>query len=294
MASVLHFRTTLPNFTYRRPSSLNELLQLKAELGGEASLLAGGTDLLVDMRSGIRRPKVVVDVKGINELHLLEHTRDRGLVVGASVTLGELGRNELVRFKYPVLYGAIRKLADPSLRERATLAGNIANASPAADSVPPLLVYGAKLELASLRGRRQVPLREFFTGVKKTVMREDEVITKIIIPEPPEGSEGEYFKAVRTSEDLAVVGIAALFANKTEPRERIVRLGFASVAPTPLYMDSVEELFRRDAPINELIKEAIKLVLKEVNPITDVRATKEYRLHLVKYVTAYLLRKYLG
>ncbi len=294
MRTVLAFRTNLPVFTYHRPSSLAELLELKAKLGKDAAILAGGTDLLVDMKMGVKRPPHVIDIKGIKELHVLEYRDGSGLIIGPTVTLRELETNGLLKEKYPVLWDAVRKIADVALRERATLAGNIANASPAADSAPALLVYDAKVELTSVNGSRLVPLREFFTGVKKTIMKEDEVITKIIVPEPPAGAKGEYFKAVRSAEDLALVGIAALVANPNNPAERVVRLAYASVAPTPVYVKEVEELFKKDEPLNKLIKKAVNIVLSKVSPISDVRSTREYRLHLVKYVTAYLLRKLLG
>ncbi len=294
MRTVLAFRTILPTFTYHRPSSLAELLELKAKLGKDAAILAGGTDLLVDMKMGVKRPPHVIDIKSIKELHVLEYKEGSGLIIGPTVTLRELETNSLLKEKYPVLWDAVRKIADVALRERATLAGNIANASPAADSAPALLVYDAKVELTSVNGSRLVPLREFFTGVKKTVMKENEVITKIMVPEPPAGAKGEYFKAARSAEDLALVGIAALVANPNNPAERVVRLAYASVAPTPVYVKEVEELFKKDEPLNKLIKEAVNIVLSKVSPISDVRATREYRLHLVKYVTAYLLRKLLG
>jgi len=294
MRSVLAFRTVLPEFTYHKPSTLTELLKLKAELGKDAAILAGGTDLLVDMKMGVKRPSHVIDIKGVRELHIIKYEEGLGLIIGPTVTLRELETSSILKEKFPVLWDAVRKIADVALRERATLAGNIANASPAADSAPALLIYDAKVELTSVNGSRLIPLRKFFTGVKRTVMKEDEVITRIVVPEPPAGAKGEYFKAVRSAEDLALVGVAVLVASPNKPSERVVRLAYASVAPTPVYVEEVEELFKRDEPPAKLIKEAVDIVLSKVSPISDVRATREYRLHIVKYVTAYLLKKLLG
>ncbi len=291
--SIVIYREKLPNFDYVKPESLEELLRLKDECRAECVILAGGTDLILDMRMGMKAPKKVIDIKGVKELRELKYEEGNGMSIGALVTLRELELNEVVREKYYVLWDAVRKMADTALRERATLAGNIANASPAADSAPPLLVLQAEVELASVNGTRRVPLRKFFKWVKQTHMEDNEIITKIVIPEPPPETSGEYFKAVRSSEDLAIVGIAALVSKPEDPSKRIVRLAYASVAPTPLLIEKVEDIFRQDRPLKELIREAVELVKSEVSPITDVRGTKEYRMHIVEFGTLYLLRKLL-
>ena len=292
--SILLFRETLPEFQYLRPKTLDEALELKAKYGEEATVIAGGTDLVLDIRMGMKRPKYVIDIKGIKELSGHRYVEGKGLEIGATATLRELELCKNLKAKYYVLWDAIRQMADVTLRERATLAGNIANASPAADSAPALLVLGAEVELASVRGTRRVPLRKFFKWVKQTHMEPDEIITKIYVPEPPEGAKGEYFKATRSAEDLAIVGIAALVANPSNPSDKVVRLAYASVAPTPVLVEEVEELFKHDKPLNELIKQTVELVKSKVSPITDVRGTKEYRMHIVEFGTAYLLRKLLG
>ena len=294
VSSLVIFRATLPRFEYFRPKTLSEALELLNRYSNEAAVLAGGTDLLVDMRVGIKRPKYLIDIKGIKELHIFNYEEGKGLTIGATVTLNEILENNIVKDKYFVLWDAIRQMCDAHLRNRATLVGNICNASPAADSAPPLLIYHAEVELASKDGMRRVPLKEFFVGVKKTIRKPNELVTKIYIPEPPKNSKGMYFKAVRTSEDLSLVGIAGLAANVEEPSKRVVRLAYASVAPTPILVEEVEEIFRKDKPVKELIKEAIEAVKKKVSPITDVRATREYRLHLIEYGTAYVLNKLLG
>ncbi|HDJ66281.1 MAG TPA: xanthine dehydrogenase family protein subunit M [Nitrososphaeria archaeon] len=293
--STLIFRTTLPTFEYLRPNSLEEALELKAKYGGDAMILAGGTDLLVDIRMGAKKPKYVIDIKGIKEVSELKYVEGKGLEIGSAVTLSEIERSKIVREKFHVLWDAVRRLADFSLRTRATLAGNIANASPASDSAPALLVLGAEVELSSTRGTRKLPIKKFFKWVKQTYMEPDEILTRIFVPEPPKDSKGMYLKFTRiTVEDLSVVGIAGLTANLREPEKRIVRLAYASVAPTPILVEEVEEIFKRDRPIKELIREAVEAVKKKTSPITDVRGTAEYRRHLIEFGTAYLLNKLLG
>ena len=290
VSSLVIFRATLPRFEYFRPKTLSEALELLNRYSNEAAVLAGGTDLLVDMRVGIKRPKYLIDIKGIKELHIFNYEEGKGLTIGATVTLNEILENNIVKDKYFVLWDAIRQMCDAHLRNRATLVGNICNASPAADSAPPLLIYHAEVELASKDGMRRVPLKEFFVGVKKTIRKPNELVTKIYIPEPPEGSKSRYLKIGRTHEDLAIVGIAGLVANIEEPSKRIVRLAYASVAPTPIIIDEVEDVFKGEGPLDALIDKAIDVVMKKVSPITDVRATREYRLHLIKYLTKYLLK----
>ncbi len=290
ISKPIYFPSTLPKFEYLRPKTLEEALEMLSEHGENVAILAGGTDLIVDLRFRLKRPKYVMDIKGIKELHVLEYREGEGLVIGATTTLNEILRHDIVKKKYYALWEAISNMGDLAIRNRATLVGNICNASPAADSAPPLLVLNAKVELRSVEGSREVPLREFFVGVKKTVRKPNELVTKVHIPEPPKGAKGMYFKAVRTSEDLSLVGIAGLAANIEEPSKRIVRLAYASVAPTPVVIDEVEEVFRKDKPVKELIREAVDVVKKRLSPITDVRATKEYRLHLIEYGTRYLLR----
>ena len=292
--STLIFRTTLPRFEYLRPKSLGEALELKAKYGGDAMVLAGGTDLLVDVRMRAKKPKYVIDIKGIKELSELKYVEGRGLEIGSAVTLSEIERSKVVKEKFHVLWDAVRQLADFSLRTRATLAGNLANASPASDSAPALLVLGAEIELSSTRGTRKLPIKKFFKWVKQTYMEPDEIITKIFVPEPPRDSKGMYLKFTRISvEDLSVVGIAGLAANPKEPEKRIVRLAYASVAPTPVLVEEVEEIFKHDKPVKELIREAVEAVKKKTSPITDVRGTAEYRKHLIEFGTAYLLNRLL-
>ena len=293
--STLIFRTTLPRFEYLKPRSLGEALDLKARYRNDAMVLAGGTDLLVDIRMGAKKPKYVIDIKGIEELSELKYVEGRGLEIGSAVTLSELERSKIVKEKFHVLWDAVRQLADFPLRTRATLAGNIANASPASDSAPALLVLGAEVELSSTRGARRLPIKRFFKWVKQTYMEPDEMITKIFVPEPPKDSKGMYLKFTRiTVEDLSVVGIAGLAANLEEPKKRIVRLAYASVAPTPLLVEEVEEIFKHNRPVKELIREAVDAVKKKTSPITDVRGTAEYRMHLIEFGTAYLLNRLLG
>lgn len=289
--SIIVFPKLLPEFEYFKPTNLNEALELLNKYAREASILAGGTDLLVDLRMRVKKPKYIIDIKGIKELHKIKYEEGKGLTIGATVTLNELLENKIVKEKYHVLWDSLRQMCDHHLRNRATLIGNICNASPAADSAPALLVLDAKVNVVSVEGKRVIEIKDFFKWVKKTVLKPSELVTSVFIPEPPEGSKGKYFKVVRSVEDLSLVGIAALVANVKTPKRRIVRLAYSSVAPTPVRIFEVENIFKQEKPLNELIDEAVNVVLKKLSPITDVRASKEYRIHMIDVGTRLILKE---
>jgi carbon-monoxide dehydrogenase medium subunit len=282
----LVFRTTLPEFEYLSPRSLDELLALKSRYGEGAAILAGGTVLTTLMRTGFRYG-YVIDVKKVRELTLIEYQDGRGLSIGAAVTLRELERSEVIRRKYSVLWDAVRQIGDFHLRNRATIGGNICNPTLQADTMPPLMVLDARVEISSMRGVRVVPIWELIKKGGGFSIESDEVITRIYVPEPPPGSRGGYFKV------WWILGIAALVAKIESPRERIVRIAYSSAAPHPVLIEGLEEIFRSEKPLKDLISDAIKYIKSAVDPPSDARASREYRMHLIEFGTAYLLRRLL-
>lgn len=273
----------LPKFDYIRPSTVGELAAALVKHGADAKLLAGGTDLVVLLRDRLLRPRYVIDVKGIEELHRLTWDKKEGLRIGAAVTLKEITESYIVKERFGVLWAAANQLADPTVRNRATLVGNICNASPAADTAPALLVLNAEIEVVSERGERKIPIHEFFKGVKRTALQPDEFVKAVRIPNPPEGAKGDYLKWGRTrGEDLAVVGVAVLVADSGK---KTVRVALSSVAPTPLLVPEVEKVFGGGDPLEKKIDEAAAAVRKKIAPISDVRAGREYRLHMAETLT---------
>ncbi|MEM2908227.1 MAG: xanthine dehydrogenase family protein subunit M [Candidatus Hadarchaeales archaeon] len=282
----------LPKFNYLKPQTVGELTALLAEHGREAKLLAGGTDLLVLMRDRLARPKYVIDIKGIEELHRFSWDEENGLTIGAAVTLNELIASPVVKKRFPVLWKGASVLADPIIRGRATLVGNICNASPAADTAPALLVLNAEVIAVSEKGQRVIQIREFFKGVKRTALQEGEFVKAVRVPTPPDGTKSDYLKWGRTrGEDLAVVGVAALVSSS---EERLVRVALSSVAPTPLLVPEVEEIFRQSGSLDEKIEKAVSVVRERISPISDVRASREYRLHMAGVLTRRILKQLLG
>jgi len=282
----------LPKFDYLKPQTTDELSAALAEHGMDAKLLAGGTDLLVLMRDRLVRPKCLIDIKEIKDLRELSWDERRGLTIGAAVTLNELMASEVVRERFGALWKAAGTIADPTIRNRATLVGNICNASPAADTAPALLVLDAEVEIVSAKGRRVTPIREFFRGVKRTSLERGEFVNAVQIPNPPDGARGDYLKWGRTrGEDLAVVGVAALVANSWE---KIMRIALSSVAPTPLRIFEVEKIPREGGSAAEQISKAVSIVREKISPITDVRGGKEYRIHMAGVLTKRILEGLLG
>lgn len=282
----------LPKFNYLRPKTIGGLVSSLAEFGTDAKLFAGGTDLLVLLRDRLVRPRYVIDIKGIEELHELSWDEGRGLTIGAAVTLNELIDSKIVEQRFGALWKAASALADPTIRNRATLVGNICNASPAADTAPALLVLDAEVEVVSAGGERKIPIRDFFRGVKRTALERGEFVRAVRIPNPPEGAKGDYLKWGRTrGEDLAVVGVAALVADSGK---KLVRVALSSVAPTPLLIPEVEDIFREGGSTEEQIEKAASIVVQRISPISDVRASREYRLHMAGVLTRRVLRQLLG
>ena len=281
----------LPKFDYFAPKTLPEALELLDKYGQEAKLLAGGTDLIVSLRAREQRPKNLIDIKGVKELHQLSYDDGLGLNVGAAVTINQLLQYDGISRNYPILSEAVSTIGDFEIRNRATLAGNICNASPAADSAPALLVLDAAVNVASRMGKRTVPIGEFFAGVKKTILATNEMVASIDIPPPPKGAKGSYLKARRTvGEDLCVVGVGGLLL-PTGRTGKSVRLAYSSVAPTPVRAIDAEKVFEKNKPVDELLNEAMPIVRKTVSPISDVRGGKDYRDNLVEVLTRRLVRR---
>jgi carbon-monoxide dehydrogenase medium subunit len=281
----------LPKFDYFAPQTLQETFELLEKHGRDAKLLAGGTDLIVSLRAREQRPKSVIDIKGVKALHELSFDEKRGLTVGAAVNLNKLIHYDAVSKNYALLNEAVSTIGDYEIRNRATLVGNICNGSPAADSAPALLVLDANVNIASQEGKRTVPVREFHTGVKKTVLASNELVTSISVPTPPKGYKGGYLKGRRTvGEDLAVVGVGGLVIPGSKGGKS-VRLAYASVAPTPVRALEAEKVFESNKPLNDLLDQAMPIVRKTVSPISDVRGGKDYRMNLVEVLTRRLLRQ---
>jgi len=267
----------LKKFEYLRPDSTKETISILSQRGERARILNGGTDLIVEMRDKIIQPEYLVDIKAIPQLNRITYNKQDGLNIGATVTLNEISNSKVVQTHYPILVKACKTVGSYQVRNRATLAGNICNASPAADTAPPLLVLEAKVNIIGPTGEKIVPINKFFTGVKKNILKKGEIVTSITIP-PIKGKwVGVYLKQGRKKEvDLATVGVAVVCIRDE------VRIALGAVAPVPVRAFKTEELLRGKTIDESLLEKAGKSALTEVSPISDIRSSQEYREEIIK------------
>jgi CO/xanthine dehydrogenase FAD-binding subunit len=273
----------LGRFEYARPRSVDEACRLLAEGGRDAAILAGGTDLLVELRNASRSPSLLVDVKRIGELQALR-TDSGGIAVGAAVPLNVIAENRDLRETYPGLCHAALSIATYQLRNRATVAGNLCHASPAADMAPILLVLGALLTVRNAKETRAVPVAKLFTGVKRTSLSPADLVVDVRIP-PLDGELRTTFAKQQRirGHDLAVVNAAAAYA----PYRGVLRVAIGSCAPTPVLLDPIDTTgVSRSALADEMAQRAAGATA----PIDDVRASSAYR----RAVLPVLLRKLLA
>lgn len=262
----------IPSFEYYRATSLKEALKLLSTVE-EPTVIAGGTDLIPAMRDGLE-PRSIVDISGVEELKYVK--RDDGYIkIGCLTTISTLESSDMIQAYAYSLAEASRLMASIQVRNKATIGGNLCNASPAADTAPPLLTYDAEVVLASASGSRIVKLNRFFEGPKKTCLRKGELLVEVRFK--PAGSGVCFMKlGRRTSFTISIVSVAA----KVEVeggRLKNVRIALGSVAPMPVRALRLEEYLEGKTPTPENISRAAKLVLEDISPITDVRSTAEYR-----------------
>ena len=267
------------------PQSLDDCLKILAQRGDQAKLVAGGTDLLPQMKNGVTRPKVVVDLSGIERVRQIHTGNGQGLRIGAAVTAREIELSPGIRGPYQAIAESGALVGSIQVRNLATVGGNICNAAPSADMAPPLVALEAQTVIAGPKGERRVPLADFFTGVRKTVLAPDEVLVEFVVPAPGAHSGGQYLRHTPRRElDIAVVGVASqlTMANGTCAQARIV---LASVAPTPVRATAAERALEGQAITPALIERAATLAVEAAKPINDQRGSVEFRKHLVRVLT---------
>jgi carbon-monoxide dehydrogenase medium subunit len=279
----------LPEFDLLRPASLEEALALLARYGEDALPLAGGTNVLVELRERYAGPPVLIDIGRLPELRGISLTRDGAYVsAGACVTISELLRDPLVGEHGGPLRQAAHDFASPLVRNRATVGGNLIDASPAADMAPPLLALGAQVELASQRGTRCVPLDQFFLGVRRTVRQRDELLTRVFWP-VVEKRAGAWRKfGLRRADAIAVIS-AAVVAERNGDGRCHAAIALGAVAPTPIRVPAAEALLCAETWTPALIAEAAAIAARQTRPIDDLRGTAAYRRHITEVIVRRLL-----
>ena len=283
----------MKSFSYAAPTSLDDAIALLVKHNGNARPLAGGTDLLVQMRLDLHDLDTVVDVKHIPELNALSYTATDGLVIGAAVSCAKIYETAEVVDNYPGLIDAATIIGGKAIQGRATLGGNICNAAPSGDSISALIALEAVCAVAGPNGSRTVAIEDFCLAPRKTALEAGELLISINIPTPKANSGANYLRFTPRKEmDIAVAGVGASLVLNTDKTEiTAARVALASVGPTPILAKEAGSALIGKAPTPETFAQAADLAKAAASPITDVRGTAEQRRHLIGVLTKRALQK---
>jgi len=276
---------------YEAPTSLEQAVGILAKHGDSARPICGGTDLLIQMRAGVRRPHYVVDVKHIAALTGIAFDPKSGLRLGAAAPCIEIFENATLRRHYPGLVEAAHLIGSLQIQSRASVGGNLCNGSPAADTTPALIALGAVARLVGPKGERQVKVEEFVVSPGRTVIQPGELLVELLIPPPPPHSADAYIRFIPRNEmDIAVVGIGAAITLEGD-RCTAARIGMGAVAPTPLFAAKASQALVGKKFDAVAIENAAQLAIEQASPIDDMRGTAEFRRHLVGVLTRRTLER---
>ena len=288
MNSLLGTTKRISRFKYLSPSTLAEAVFALKKYDGKAKLLAGGTDLVPNMKRRIVAPEYVIDLKSLVELNYVRKV-GRELRIGPLTTIFTIGTSAVIRDECPALFEATKTFATVTVRNMATIGGNICRSSPAADTVPPLMIFDAELKLVGSNGERRVRLEDFVIGAGLNIL-DNEILTEIIVPLKDEKSRSGFTKLTRNSSDLAKINCAArVVGNGNKCGDIKIVLG--AVADRPVRAKSVEQTIKGHKIDDELIERASREVTKDIAPISDARSTAEYRTQISKVLVARLIKQ---
>ncbi|KZL91644.1 FAD binding domain-containing protein [Clostridium magnum] len=273
----------MQQFQYLKPKTLKEALNLIDKYRKDARILAGGTDVIVALKGNVIHCKYLIDVKGIKELKGISYSNKTGLSIGAAVILNDIIESDKIKPSHKILVDASKTLANVLIRNKATLVGNICNSSPGGDMLPASLVLEGKVCVFSIEGSREIELKDFFIGVKKNILKENEIVTKVIYP--PIQGKGIFIKKSRIKgHDLSQISVAGYLKS-----DGGLKFSLGAVAPTPVLIDDFENYKNKQlADYSEIVADK---VISKINPISDVRATREYRLAIARYFTCQIAKK---
>lgn len=272
----------IKDFEHFAPKTLKEALALLAKYEGDCKVICGGQSLLILMRQGLVSPKYVVDIKGVDELSYIKDGKD-GLKIGAITTHRTIEKSAVIKKKYPVLAEMERRLASIQTRNWGTIGGNICHGDPAGDPVPVLLALGATLTVASAKGMRNIPIEKFCLDYFEVDLKEGELLTEITLPPPAPRTGAAYYKFNIIESDLATASVAAsVTLGSGDGVCQDVRIALGAVAPTAIRAKKAEAVLKGKKITDALLKQAGEAAATEAEPISDIYASEEYRLELVK------------
>ena len=277
----------MQDFEYNAPRTLSEAVALMAEKGEAARPLAGGTDILVQLRGGRRRVERIVDVKHVPELNEMSFSPESGLVLGAAVPCYLLYQDPEIAQAYPGIMDAASMIGGIQIQGRASVGGNLCNAAPSADAIPPLIVHGASCVVAGPQGTREIAAEDFCTAPGRNVLQDGELLVSMRIPAPTSGSGGRYLRFIPRNEmDIAVAGVGSWVQLSPDNRSFVsARVALASVAPTPLFVEEAGARLAGREVSKEAIDDAAQAAMDAARPISDMRGTIQQRRHLVGVLT---------
>ena len=277
-------------FEYHAPASLDEATSLLARLGDEAKILSGGQSLIPMMKLRLTSPPHLVDINNIPGLSYIRES-DGVLAIGGLTRESELEDSEIVRTRYPLLHDTCKVIADPLVRNMATIGGNLAHGDPANDHPATMLALAAEVVARGPRGERRLPIASFFTGPFETALGPGEILVEIRIPAPPARSGGAYFKLERKVGDFATAAVAAHITLRVDGTCEHAGIGLTNVGLTPIKAERAEAALRGKRPDAQTIAEAARLAAAVSEPTTDLRGSVEYKRDLVRVLTGRALRK---
>ena len=277
-------------FEYHAPSTIDEATALLTKLGDDAKVLSGGQSLIPLMKLRLASPAHLVDINAIPGLSGIREA-DGFLRIGALTRESELEESEIVRNRYPLLHDTSKVIADPVVRNLATVGGNLAHGDPANDHPATMLALGAEVVAVGPKGERRVPVASFFTGPFETTLKPDEILVEVRIPAPPARSGGAYLKLERKVGDFATAAVAAQVTLGTNGACEYVGIGLTNVGLTPIKATRAEAALKGKAPDDAAITRAAELAAEVAEPSEDLRGSVEYKKDLVRILTARALRK---
>jgi len=277
----------MQEFEYVAPNTLSEAISLARQYGAGSHFLAGGTDLIVQMKRGIRHPSCLINIKTISELNTISYSEQDGLHIGPLVSHNSLAEHPMIREKYVFLAEAASHVGTFQIRERGTIGGNICNGSPAADTISPLICLTSKLKLQGIGAERVVLVEDFFVGPQETALRSGEILSQIEIPTLPPHTGTAYLKlGKRKALEIAIVGVAALITLDLKKEFCVnARISLASVAPRPLPCRKAETILVGQKLEEGIFEHAARAAQEESTPISDLRSSAEYRREMVYVLT---------
>jgi CO/xanthine dehydrogenase FAD-binding subunit len=277
----------MKTFDYEAPATIDQTITLMSKTSGQSLILAGGTDLLVQLRSSNKDVDLVIDVKGIPELNQVNYDEVSGLVIGAAAPCSLIYESEPILENFPAIIDAATIIGGKAIQNRASFGGNLCNASPSGDAIGAMMSLGAICNVVGLKGARNIPIEEFCIAPGKNVLAKGEMLISIQIPSPRPNSGSNYLRFTPRAEmDIAVAGVgASIELNSDLDRILSARIALVAVAPTPVLATEASESLIGQRPSRSIFEKAANVAKETISPITDVRGSAAQRKHLIGVLT---------